>query len=207
MKKITIYLQYLICLITTLCIVGCTQIVTPSDIVESYPKQKKINLSVILVVTDSLQSSKHTWNLHQRYSDTWVIELGGSLAKNSHKMLKALFAHVDLQKTATTALNQKPDIIFIPQLVTVEVVQPTWGFQESIVTLAIKWIALDNQGNTIYENTVEGEAKFTGGTVFTFKGNLEENVNMAINRLFLNSYYALSAYTAFRGLERNNLVE
>ena len=115
MKKITIYLQYLICLITTLCIVGCTHIVTPRDIVESYPKQKKINSSVILVVTDSLQNSKHTWKMHPGLSDTWVIELGGSLAKNSHTMLKALFADVDLQKTATTALNQKPDIIFIPQ--------------------------------------------------------------------------------------------
>jgi len=193
MNKITERFNYLVFFISIQSMVGCTHIVTPAKIIDHYPQKKKINLHVNLKIPESLKTAKIENNIA---GDNWIIQLGDNLINNSEQMAKALFVKA--------GKKQGPDIVLMPRLASAVASHAAWIYDKSKVTLAMEWTVLDNKGATIWTETVKGEGISAGGSGFAAKGNVEKRADMAIKKLFLNSYDAIYNSPIIRHWERKN---
>ena len=159
LNKILIIISITIAFLIT---AGCTHYSkVPDYSLRNQPNvaiDNKINLSVALFQNEEFQKAK--WEIHVA-GDTWLLEIGQQLAKNSNELASILFKNVVTTDAATGKTNGQIDAFLTPRVVAIEKSLGAIRGDDSITTIVLEWKLEDNQNNLIWIDTVKGEGRST----------------------------------------------
>ena len=146
----------------------------PSD----YVMANKIDLSIALFQSEEFRKAKG--EIHVA-GDTFLLEIGQQLAKNSNELASILFKNVITTDAAVGKTNGRIDALLTPRVV---------AFEKTIIFL--EWKLEDKENNLIWVDTVKGEGKATTPQ------KDEETNRMLLSDLFRNSYQAMKSSPEIR---------
>ena len=147
---------YLICALSIM--VGCTHVSKVPDYSlhsqrNDYDLEKKIDLNIALVQNEALRTAK--WEVSHA-GDTWLMEIGPQLAKNSNELASILFKNVTV--TDISKSNSRVDAVLTPRVVTIE--RAYAGKDEGVITtIVFEWKLQDRDQNLIWIDTIKGNSK------------------------------------------------
>ena len=150
----------------------------------------KINLSVALFQNEEFQKAK--WEINVA-GDTWLLEIGQQLAKNSNELALILFKNVIATDAATGKTNGRIDALLTPRLVAIETSLGAKRGDDIITTIVLEWKLEDNKNNLIWIDTVKGEGRST-----VPGGDGEDANTMLLDDLFRNSFQAMKSSPEIR---------
>ena len=149
----------------------------------------KINLSVALFQNEEFQKAK--WEIHA-VGDTWLLEIGQQLAKNSNELASILFKNVVTTDAATGKTNGQIDALLTPRVVAIEKSLGAIRGDDSITTIVLEWKLEDNKNNLIWIDTVKGEGRST------VPSDDEDANTVLLDDLFRNSFQAMKSSPEIR---------
>jgi len=171
--------------------VGCTHMIRPpSQPFTAYVGQEKVPMKVGVNLTDDLRNAK---SVYHSMGDTWVIPIGGSIATNAPVLAEQTFDGVVVMNNGVLPSGQQVDAILTPRVAYINRTVGATSFGDSIVDIKVEWTLADTSGNTIWVNTVDGQAK--GSTGWT---NPKTILKKAIENLLRNSQQELNSSPAIR---------
>ena len=166
----------LACAILTM--TGCTHVVkVPDYSLQNQPAvfavDKKIDLNIALVQNDALRKAK--WEMTMQ-GDTFIMEVGPQLTKNSNELASLLFKNVavtDIPKSVG-----RIDAYLTPRVVAVE-----------RTMIILEWKLQDPNQNLIWIDTMKGESSAPGARP------KEEGTNRSplLEDLFRKSFQAMKS--------------
>ena len=193
MHKLNKYLTIIPITIAFLITVGCTHYSkVPDYSLREFPHyyaiDNKINLNVTLVQSEEFQKTK--WEINA--IDTWQLDIGQQLAKNSNELASILFKNVITTDTATGKTNDQIDALLTPRVVAIEKSLGAKKGDDSIITIVLEWKLEDKEKNLIWIDTVKGEG------MSTFSSDDEDANWMLLADLFHNSFQAMKSSPEIR---------
>ena len=177
---------------------GCTHLMmAPTTTVSDYPVTEKMNLSVGLIILPEMIDAK--WEFHYM-GDTWLLPLGENLTRNSANMTKQLFSSVSVHKVSTAIALPSVIATLIPKMKAFEQSSGAFAWNDAVTTIVLEWTLLDSKNNIVWANTIRADAKGKLGTAFSQESNDEERTSQAIEKVFQDSFYAISNSQEIRKL-------
>lgn len=161
-----------------LTLTGCTHIIkVPDYSLQSqsaeFAVDKKIDLNIALVQNEALRTAK--WEMSMQ-GDTFIMEVGPQLTKNSNELASLLFNNVvvtDLPKSAGSV-----DAYLTPRVVAIE--------RDTII---LEWKLQAPNQNLLWVDTIKGEVTDTAAR------SKEDNINRSplLEDLFRKSFQAMKS--------------
>jgi hypothetical protein len=156
-----------------------------------YIVDTKIDLAVNLWITGDLMSTQ--WQRISGDGKYFLIPIGNQLAKNSIEVSDLLFKDVVVVNTSSSKGTGQAQAILTPRVVEIERSLGGDAFSESIFIIVLEWKLEDNQGNTIWIDSIKGEGRAEIGNIYNHKKKAAEQIEILLKDLFSKSFQAMKA--------------
>jgi hypothetical protein len=167
------------------CTPGRGQVVSPTD--------QKLNLNVAVVVDPDFCTTKLKKN-HETF------EVGRAACDVFKSALEQGFSSVTGVATEKEAADAQA--ILVPRFVDVSATKTMGAFSTRELTVLLEWTVKDKSGRTVWIETIQGSGKNHMGNGFTYKKDLKEIIQYAVQDLVHNSVVAMDASPELRKLEQ-----
>jgi hypothetical protein len=164
------------------CITARSQTTPPAD--------QKLNLNALVVMDPEFCATKIKKN-HETF------EVGKAACDVFKSALEQGFSSVTADKDAVEA-----QAILMPKFVDVSATKTMGAFSTRELTVLLEWTVKDKSGRTVWIETVQGTGKNHMGNAFTYKNDLKEIIQYAVEDLVHKSVVAMNASPELRKLEQ-----
>jgi hypothetical protein len=132
------------------------------------------------------------------YSDNVIIQLGPALCDGTEKMLRSIFDQVNILKSIESSASlTEINAIVIAQVVSSDIILPTFRWEEIAALITVKYTFLDSLNrNTIWVDTFQGQGSTKLGSVLSSSKNIQKAMELAVEDQF---------HKAFEGIFNSNL--
>lgn len=142
------------------------------------------------------------WELHAG-GDTWRLPLGENLTRNADNMARQLFTSVTLENAPNDAAIPGVDATLIPKMTAFEQSSGAFAWTEATTSIVMQWTLKDAKNGVIWADTLRADVKGSLGTAFTRNANTDKRTAEAIEKVFHDSFAAISAAPEIRKLAAN----
>jgi hypothetical protein len=187
-------------LLAASCIMGCGGLgqkvfrVEPEPLIATQG-ESKLDYSVKLMLDDYYCSLKY----YIPVGLTYYADIGECLCLNSKELAHRLFRSVTVP--GDTPGPAGPDFILVPEVVKIDKTNARLSWEETTITLYVKWRLLDTRGNTVWSDVIKGVGKGKMGGPFSYESNSIAQHRMAIKEMLVKAEDALRL--AAKDLERH----
>ncbi len=157
---------------------------------------QKLNLSAAVVMDPEFCATKIKKN-HETF------EVGKAACDVFKSALEQGFSSVTSVATDKDALEAQA--ILMPKFVDVSATKTMGAFSTRELTVLLEWTVKDRSGRTVWIETVQGSGKNHMGNGFTYKTDLKEIIQYAVQDLAQKSAAAMDASPELRKLEQKTL--
>lgn len=177
-------------LLTASCIMGCGGLgqkvfrVEPESLIATQ-NEGKLDYAVKLMLDDYYCSLKY----YIAVGLTYYADIGECLCRNSKELAHRLFSAVTLP--GDTPGSDRPDFILVPEVVKIDKTNARLSWQETTITLHVKWRLMDTRGNTVWSDVIQGVGKGKMGGPFSYESNSIAQHRMAIKDMLLKAEDAI----------------
>ena len=143
--------------------------------------------TIALVVTPELRAARWQESIND---DTSVAELGEPLIENSRRMLEGMFRTVRVVPSASPI----PGVRFyvMPTMHYIAHADAAWAFGDQIFIMKLEWRVINDSGETVFIDTIVGEARGRTGNIFTYQGDTREVLLRLVDDTFAKSRESLA---------------
>jgi hypothetical protein len=167
------------------CITARSQTAPPAD--------QKLNLNAAVVIDPEFCATKIKKN-HETF------EVGKAACDVFKAALEQGFSSVT--SVATDKDGVEAQAILMPKFVDVSATKTMGAFSTRELTVLLEWTVKDKSGRTVWIETVQGSGKNHMGNGFTYKKDLKEIIQYAVQDLAHKSVIAMDASPELRKLEQ-----
>jgi len=167
------------------CTPGRGQVASPTD--------QKLNLNVAVVVDPDFCTTKLKKN-HETF------EVGRAACDVFKSALEQGFSTVTSVATEKDAVVAQA--ILVPRFVDVSATKTMGAFSTRELTVLLEWTVKDKSGRTVWIETIQGSGKNHMGNSFTYKKDLKEIIEYAVQDLAQKSVVAMDSSPELRKLEQ-----
>jgi hypothetical protein len=157
------------------------------------PAGQKLDLSAAVVMNPELCATKIKKN-----SETF--EVGRAACDLLKSALEQGFSSVT--SVAADKDAQDAQAILIPRFVDVSATKTMSAFSTRELIVLLEWTVKDKSGRTVWIETVQGSGKNHIGNAFTYKKDMKEIIQYAVQDLAHKSVVAMDASPELRKLEQ-----
>jgi len=180
---------------------ACTHVYDVPVTRVEHVQREKLNLKVALQLSEELRNAR--WERHMM-GDTFIIPLGDAFAENSQVLARALFSEVVVTDGTRGPAQGGINAVLIPRMVSVHQTLGAWAWGDQVMSVIFEWTMKDANGNTVWVDTITGEAQAHGGNLFTHQGQTEKRVKALVEDLFRKSFRTMSSAAAIRDFVSSN---
>jgi len=185
---------YLLGLIVTANLFGCTVVYkVPANEVKYLPT-KKVDLRVELQLSQELRNAQ---GVQESMGDTYIIPFGELLILNSKSLATSLFTSVVATEKSSHSRNDEVDATLIPRLVDFQRDRPNKVDDTQRTMIVYEWTLKDKRGKVIWLATIIGEGKGPMKQPL-FKDAAYDQIKALMDDLFQKSYRAISSSKEIR---------
>jgi hypothetical protein len=160
------------------------------------PADLKMIPRVVLILTPEFCAAKNTKRIP--YEDEF--EVGKAACVQLEPALKNVFPN--LVRVQTASSTGDAELVLAPIFVDISVIKAQFAYTERELVLLVEWTAKDKSGKRVWLQTVQGLAKNTRGTAFTFRENRRLLIQGAVQDLADKSASEMADSPVLRKLAR-----
>ena len=152
--------------------------------------QTQIDMPITLLLNDELCNLES--ELQVGFGGTLVVG-GDTLCENAEIVAKKAFSqvHVIRGQNAESSDSVSSMAVLSPKFVDIEFSMAMWSGSPNNVTLSVEWPISSKDGKLIWTDTISGSAVAASGNRFTYEEIVLEQMQDALNDLFVKSYEGL----------------